>query len=286
MTRGQKWLLALLIVCIVGVGAGYYYLFTPRAVPGASSSATNEASAETPYGERLEIRLNTGTETSGSASWLASYSDSASQQVYTVDGTYADQEQVTLSYSLTVTYSNVNNIKATVKIKAVDQADSSYHEYALASNKALSGASPISDSGSTTRSIVDHLTDCDASTSSATIKYHIYCKVTGTGAISGETLTAEIPYTEFCSHSYQKQTESATADVTPIVSVASWYEILNSPEGAAIIVSVALLIALVAIAIRKRPRGGGRGLPAWAIREAGGDFKKAWKLVKQRKRRG
>jgi len=279
MTGKQKWLLALLLLCIIGVGAGYYIL-SPRTIAGASSSTSTGATAETPYGEKLEIKLNTGTQTSGSASWLASYQDSASQQVYTVDGTYKSQEQVTLSYSLTVTYSNVNNIQATVKIKAVDDSDSSYYEYTLANAKALSGTSPISDSGSVQRSITQHLTDCDASTSSATIKYHIYCQVTGTGSISGQTLTATVPYTQFASHSYQQETESTEAEVTPTVSVASWYDMVNSPEFAAIVVCLLVLTVLIVI-LRRRKR---RGLPGWAIREAGGDLKKAWKLVKQRGR--
>ncbi len=257
MTRGQKWLILLLFIAIIG-GVGVYYLTVPKVIAGAESSYGTSATAETPYGEKLEIKLNTGTQTSGSASWLASYSDSASQNVYTVDGTYASQEQVTLSYSLTVTYSNVQNIQATVKIKAVDDSDSSYYEYVLANNKALSGSSPISDSGSTTVSITQHLTDCDASTSSATIKYHIYCRVTGTGSISGQTLTAEIPYTQFCSHSYQQSSESASAEVTPTVSVASWYEVLNTPEGAAVVVCIVLLIVIVFAAVRKPRKKRGR----------------------------
>jgi len=288
MTRGRKWLILLLIIAVALGGVGYYILSTPRIISGIGIAKTTSATAETPYGEKLEIKLTSGTETSGSASWLASYSETVSQQVYTVNGTYKDQEQVTLSYSLSVSYSNVENIKATVKIKAVDEADNSYHEYVLANAKALSGASPISDSGSVQRTIVDHLTDADASTSSATIQYHIYCQVTGTGSISGETLTATIPYTQFSKLQYQRETESATADVSPTVSVASWYEILNSPEGAAIVVCIVLLIVIVFAAVRK-PKGrssGGRGLPAWAIREAGGDLRKAWRLVKQRKRRG
>jgi len=250
MTKSQKWLL-LIVFIAVAIGGCAYYLLSPRSIAGAKSYITTGATAETPYGERLQIKLNTGTETSGSASWLASYSDTASQNVYTVDGTYVDQEQVTLSYSLSVSYSNVENIQATVKIKAVDSADSSYYEYVLANAKSLSGTSPISDSGSTTCSIVSHLTDCDASTTSATINYEIYCKVTGTGSISGQTLTAEVPYTQFASHSYQRSTEEATATVTPSISVQSWYDIVNSPEAAAIAVTALLVIAAFAAARRK-----------------------------------
>ena len=258
MTRGQKWLLVLLLVCIVAGGVGAYYLTVPRVVAGARTSYGTSATAETPYGEKLEIKLNTGTQTSGSASWLASYSDTASQNVYEVDGSYKSQEQVTLSYSLTVSYSNVQNIQATVKIKAVDSSDSSSHEYVLANAKALSGTSPISDSGSVQRSIVDHLTDCDASTTDATVNYEIYCKVTGTGSISGQTLTAEIPYTQFCSHHYVRSTESTEAEVTPTVSVASWYDILNSPEGAVVVVCIVLLILIVFAAVRKPRKKRGR----------------------------
>lgn len=253
MTKGQKWLVLLLLIALIGGGVGYYILSTPKIIPGIAITKTTTAKAETPYGESIEVTLNTGTQTSGSASWVAATA-TASQDVYTVNGTYKSQEQVTLSYSLSVSYSNVESIKATVKIKAIDESDSSFHEYTLASAKALSGTSPISDSGSTTVGISTHLTDAGASTTSATIQYHVYCEVTATGSISGETLTATIPYTQFSKLVYERHTEQTTADVTPTVSVASWYDILNSPEGAALVVGVILFIAIILVAVRKPKR--------------------------------
>ena len=245
-------LLVLIIVALALAGfAGYYFYssLTEAPTPGATAETSTSARAETPYGESLEISLNTGTETS--ASWQASYTGSSSQNVYTVNGTYKEQEQVTLSYSLTVTYSNVENIQITnLYIKAVDAADQSSYTYTLASNKALSGASPISDSGSTTRSITDHLTDCQASTTSATIKYYIYCQVQGTGSISGQTLTATISETWFATLDYQQSSESAEASVTPSVTVASWWELATTPEGLAII---ALTVMIIVVAVGYHP---------------------------------
>jgi len=176
-----------------------------------------------------------------------SYSDSESQNVYEVDGTYKSQEQVTLSYSLSVSYSNVENIQATVKIKAIDSGDNSYYEYALASSKTLSGSSPISDSGSTQKSITQHLTDIDASLTGATVNYQIYCQVTATGTISGDTLTAEVAYTQFGSLEYQRSTESSSAEVTPTVSVASILDTKASAIDSAIGLPEGVTLKLVAL---------------------------------------
>ncbi|RLC73557.1 MAG: hypothetical protein DRI26_00610, partial [Chloroflexi bacterium] len=187
----RKTLLLTAIVAVIAIAA-VAYLYYPQMIPGALAQGTTSSSAETPFGEKLEIRLTSGSETSGTASivaaWVASYQDSESQNVYEVDGNYKSQEQVTLSYSLSVTYSNVENIEIdTLYIKGVDSSDSSSYTYTLASSKSLSGSSPISDEGSTQKSITDHLTDCDASLTDATINYKIYCKVTATGSISGQT---------------------------------------------------------------------------------------------------
>jgi len=229
--------LPLLIVAVLAILLVGYIALKPVYLAGANETQTNTASDSTPYGESLEIKIGSGSSTSGQASvinvafpasWLASYTDSSSQNVYTVDGVYKSQEQVTLSYSLTVTYANVENIEATVKIKAIDAADSSFYEYTLANGKALSGASPISDNGQVVKSITEHLTDIDASTSGATVQYQIYAQVTGTGAVSGETLTAEVPYTQFGELVYQQSSESSSAEVTPTVSVASYVDDLGS----------------------------------------------------------
>jgi len=247
--------LILLTVALAVFGAWYYFFYT-EPVSGAVVSGETSAKAETPYGESLEIKLSAGGETTGC--WRASYTDSSSQNVYTVDGVYKSQEQVALSYSLTVTYSNVENIQVVeLYIKAVDTADQSSYKYTLASAKALSGTSPISDSGSTTRSITDHLNDIQGSTTDCTVDYYIYCKVQGTGTVSGQTLTAEITETKFATLHYVQETESAEASVTPSVSVASWWEFAASPEGLAIIALVILIIA-VAVAYKPKKRRGRR----------------------------
>ena len=256
----RKTLLLTAIVAVIAIAA-VAYLYYPQMIPGALAQGTTSSSAETPFGEKLEIRLTSGSETSGTASivaaWVASYQDSESQNVYEVDGNYKSQEQVTLSYSLSVTYSNVENIEIdTLYIKGVDSSDSSSYTYTLASSKSLSGSSPISDEGSTQKSITDHLTDCDASLTDATINYKIYCKVTATGSISGQTLTAEITETQFGSHHYVRSSESTSAEVTPTVSVAAlWDEIastVNSPDAALVAVLAAFVVILVLLAGGKK----------------------------------
>ena len=242
---------ALIVLTVLLAAFGvWYYFFYSEPVSGAAVSGETSAKAETPYGESLEIELSAGGETTGC--WRVAYTDSSSQNVYTVDGVYKSQEQVTLSYSLSVTYSNVQDIKIVeLYIKAVDTSDQSSFKYTLASNKALSGTSPISDSGSTTKSITQHLNDIQGSTTDCTVDYYIYCKVQGTGTVSGQTLTAEIAETKFATLHYVRETESAEASVTPSVSVASWWELAATPEGIAIIV---LLILIVGVAVGYHPK--------------------------------
>jgi len=219
---------------VIALGYAYMVYATPIPITGASNSGASSSKAETPYGEKLEISLGSGTETSGeasflkirsptAASWFASYDNTDSQNVYQVNGTYKSQEQVTIEYSLSVTYANVASISATVKVKAYEAATpANNHEYTLANGKSLSGGSPIADSGSTVPSIVQHLTDVGGSTTSEEVGYEIYCQVTATGSISGDTLTATIPYTHFGGFNFQQSSESSTAQVTPTISAANW----------------------------------------------------------------
>ena len=235
--KDNKPLIFLLIALLaVGLVYGLMVYGTPLMSSGASAGATSSNSVETPYGEKLEISLGSSSETSGqasffevkapeTASWFASYDDSDSQDVYEVNGTYKSQEQVTLQYSLSVTYANVESKAATVKIKAYEEATpANLHEYTLANSKALSGASPISDGDSTVPSITQHLTDVGGSLTSEVVGYEIYCEVTATGTKSGDTLTATIPYTHFGGFSFVKSSESSTAQVTPTISAASMVE--------------------------------------------------------------
>jgi len=248
---------ACIIFCAVIAVVAAYPLIQPAPVTstaaGAQAAATQQGSASTPYGESLSIRLSTGAQTTG-ASWLADYIQSATQNVWTVNGTYKSQAQVTLGYSLSVTYTQVTNIQVVnLYIKAVDAADSSSYTYTLASSKALSGSSPISDSNSTTKTISQHLTDV-AATSPATVKYYIYCKVTAVGSVSGQTLTAEIVETYFTTLVYTQQTESTNTSVTPTVSVASWAQVADAAAVFGIAVLVAVLVYVVVSDGKKRKK--------------------------------
>ena len=247
---------ACIIFCAVIAVVAAYPLIQPAPVTSTAASAqaaaTQQSSASTPYGESLSIRLSTGAQTSA-ASWQASTA-TATQNVWTVNGTYKSQAQVTLGYSLSVTYAQVTNIQiVNLYIKAVDAAGSSSYTYTLASSKALSGSSPISDSNSTTKTISQHLSDVVA-TSPATVKYYIYCKVTAVGSVSGQTLTAEIVETYFTTLVYTQQTESTNADVTPTVSVASWAQVADAAAVFGIAVLVAVLVYVVVSDGKKRKK--------------------------------
>jgi len=266
MNQNRRKLLVFSLIAIILVA---YIAFTPVTITGATTTGSNTAEASTPYGEKIGITIGSGSTTSGEASiidltkvasWVASYSDSTSQNVYDVNGTYKSQEIVTLSYSLSVTHSSVSNIQATVKVKAIDKdTPANNHEYTLANAKTLSGASPISDNGNTQPTISQHLTSIGGSTTSENIEYQIYCQVTATGTVSGETLTATVNYTPFGTLEYTQTSESSTAEVTPTVSVASIIQykastidnLIGLPEGWTIQL-VAIACITVAIMVVKK----------------------------------
>jgi len=261
--KDNRRVLAFLLLAVLLVGGLVYWLGVPQVIRGAVTGGTSEASDSTPYGESISISLGSSSETSGAASmmenivpasWTVSYQDQDQQNVYEVNSTYKEQEQVTLSYDLDVTYANVESIEATVKIKAIDKADDSYEEYTLANAKSLSGASPINDDGSVQKSIATHLGEVDASVTDATVSYQIYCQVTATGTVSGETLTATISYTAFgCLH-YVRSSESSTADVTPSVNVASYFDEALGLPGETILTTLAVITVLTtAVILWRRP---------------------------------
>ena len=256
MEKDRKLLLVILVAALLII---CYIAFAPIVIAGARAAAENVAEATTPYGESLSIKIGSGTQTSGSASviefivpasWAASYQGSDTQNVYTVDGVYKSQEQVTLSYTLSVTHSNVENIKATVKIKALGTGS---YEYTLANLKALTGTSPISDNGQTQKSISAHLTDTGSPTSGATISYQIYCQVTATGAVSGDTLTATVAYTQFGQLVYLQSTEASAAEVTPTISVASYVDdAFGLPHGSFFVAAIAAAVVVYYKVVRAR----------------------------------
>jgi len=230
MERRQYLVAGVVVLLLLSVGV---YLYAPQLIPGALAQTTSASSDSTPFGESLEISLDSGAETSGSASFFTgSFQGSESQNVYEVNSTYKSQELVTLEYSLSVTYSNVDTIvNVKTAITAIDTLDQSEYEYILASSKGLSGGSPIADSGDIEKSISVHLTDAGASVTSATIDYKIYCQVTAVGTTSGQTLTATIALTQFGTLVYLRTSESSQADVTPTVSVAGWADDLSTRIG-------------------------------------------------------
>jgi hypothetical protein len=257
MDKNRRLLLIFILLLTLG-GAIYYVTLNPALVSGALVGLTSEAEATTPYGESLSIELTSGSSTSGTASWLndqlasftASYDDTDSQNVYEVNSTYKSQEQVTLEYSASVPYANVDSITITVKIKAIDKGTpANYNEYILANAKSISGVTPISDSGDTTPSIVQHLTDIGGSTTSETVEYQIYAQVQGTGTISGDTLTAEVAYTPFGTLVYAQSSESSTVEMTPTVSVASYIdEAAGLPDGSSL-TALAIVAVLITMAL-------------------------------------
>lgn len=246
-------ILTLSLIAIVVIG---YIFFVPIQIAGAVTGGSNTASDSTVHGESIGITIGSGSSTQGSASiidlasWSASYQDSESQNVYDVNGTYKSQEQVTLSYSLAVTHSSVNDIEATIKVKALDKGTpANNHEYILANSKSLSGTSPINDDGQTQPTISAHLTSIGGSTSSIVVEYQIYCQVTATGSVSGEELTATVNYTPFGTLDYTQTSESSGAEVTPQVSVASAVEYKASAIDTTIGLPQGWTIQLVAIGV-------------------------------------
>ncbi len=252
MKQKQKRYVLAAVIAAVAVLAAYLLLAPAAIVAGAVAQNTTSGSASTPFGESIDITLGTNAQTSAKASWFAAVA-SSSQNVWTVNGTYKSQALVTLGYSLSVSYAQVSNIQiVSLYIKAVDNADSSSYTYTLANAKSLSGTSPISDSGSTTKSISQHLTDAAAS-APATVKYYIYCRVQGIGVVSGQTLTAEITETYFATLQYAQSTESTSANITPDVTVASFLDELPT-YGAYALACVGIVLLIVAFLPKKKVR--------------------------------
>ena len=219
----NKKLLAIIFIILIIIGVGAYWFLTPK---GVEFGGEYEATAETPYGEKLTIKLNLGGGTK-QASFLAGYTDSVSQNVWTVDGTYKSQGKITFSVSVTITGSKITNAKIeNCYIKAVDTADSSSYSYTFDTypvSVSLSGYQGTWSPDSITKTLDQHVSDIQASTS-CTVDYYIYGKVSAVGEISGQTLYAEITETKFKTLQLEKETEETTAEVTPSVSTSSWLE--------------------------------------------------------------
>ena len=167
-----------------------------------------------PY-ERLD-RFDLGTLTarvgSGSGEWINVRLDLEGALTWTghsfaVNGS-GQYDYLELKCSIHVEFSNAEDVAIDyIKIKAVDHLDGSYHVYTLASNVAVS-SSPYDNTFSTGQmSIDDHLVNDVQADEDAQgnywVRYYITVQVSGTGTITGETLTATIGYKWFNTYAYQ-----------------------------------------------------------------------------------
>jgi len=108
---------------------------------------------------------------------------------------------------------NIGNLKVTYYIKGVSGANSKKFLSAT-SLSATSGQQITNSTGNV--DIDTHLSQLGLSTTQdQTVNYIVYCKVEGTGLISGETLVAEVAETQFDSVFYDYGIE-ATGTVYPI----------------------------------------------------------------------
>jgi len=258
-----------LLLCVVGLavaGVIGWLLWSSLSGPYVWNTLLNAvtgASDSTAYGEYIDVKVNVGGETSGS--WTGAYTGSAESQVYTVDGTYYSQQKISISLSITITYSKVSGITiVSAYVKAVDTADSSsfnpisVSNFDWEANGLSSGQSKSWSYGPT--GISSFLSSAGASTSSATIDFYVYVKVQGTGTVSGETLTAEITEQKFDSHQFVLETQSTTAEATPSVSFSSWVASWGIIATGSVLLIIGVIVGYVLgkgiVEVRvRRPRG-------------------------------
>jgi len=223
----NKKLLAIFIILIVVASAigVYWFFFKPE---GTKFGKTLEGYAETPYGESLHVIVNIGGQTS-KLSWLtASYQESVSQNVWTVNGTYKSQGKITFSISITIDGTKLSSAQVdNCYIKAVDVADSSSYSYTFGTYPANIPLDANDDGSwnpsSVTRTLDQHVSDIQASTT-CSVDYYVYAKISAVGEVSGQTLVVEITETKFLRLNLAKETEGTTATVTPSVTTSSWLE--------------------------------------------------------------
>jgi len=240
----KKKIFAILIIIGIAIATvGYFATMRPRYLAEKEYVFTNE------YGETLIIHIGVGGGTKGS--WRGE--TIANNSLYEVQGwfigdtgnkTYnavADQERITIKVTVTVTGQYITSPKITVaKLKAQDAADNSYHEYSVSTPISLTLGSPYTMTFLSNYVIETHLTDCQASTTSAEIDYFIYLVVEATGTKSNKVLSGEINYDQLIHLKFQKQLESAESNVFSSINVASWINIKTATAIAGIIILVAL----------------------------------------------
>ena len=160
---------------------------------------TFESSVVNDYGESLKVRLVADSGAPPFLWYLA----------WRVNG--QEVTDVTMSVSITPSATNVGNLKVTYYLKAVSEG----HEKKFLEATDYSVSSGNTLSNSTTIGIDQQFTQMGLSVEEDhTVDYYIYCKVTGTGLISGETLTAEIPLTKFDTLEYDYGSSSTVTITT------------------------------------------------------------------------
>ena len=199
-------------------------------------------SDETPYGEELQIHLDiNGGGVKGNSLHQRmrrvhiAITESDSNDLYNVSGTLnggsfnqvADLMQITISIGVTVTGSNVQNVQIeSLYVKTQDKDGSGTHTYtSISSPTGITLGSAYTYTPLDAYSIATLLSDNSANTNGDELLFKVYVKVTAIGTKSGNTLTAEINEEQFADLTFTKQTEQATSDVSPSVSVAAWYDI-------------------------------------------------------------
>ena len=247
----NKKLLAIFIIVLIVAGIGVYWFFIAK--QGTQITRTFGAEAETPYGEKLIIQLDLSGQTK-QAGFLGAYTDTVSQSVWTVNGTYKSQGKITFSVSVTITGSKITNAKIeNCYIKAVDTADQSSYSYTFGTypiSVSLSGYQGTWSPNSITKTLDQHVNDIQASTT-CTVDYYIYCKVSAKGEVSGQTLIAEIAETKFLRLNLEKPTEQTTAQVSPSVTTSSWLE-----ENYKFIIGFSMIAVIAVIIFVKQEESG------------------------------
>ncbi|MFZ7137872.1 MAG: hypothetical protein ACOWW1_05590 [archaeon] len=211
---------AVIVVCII---AGLAMIDQPQMF---------SASFDNGFGEKLSLDVT--TQTSKPSMWTLAWRVGASP-VSTVN----------TGVSITPSGANVINPQLTYYVKAVSGSNSA--KVVEATNKSITLGSVVSNSTGAV-SIDSHLTSLGLSTTQdQSVTYYVYCMVTGVGAVSGETLTAEIAETEFtsvtfdygeivqtavsCSHGGVAELDSSYYEYRELDGSSSYYTIGHNYDG-------------------------------------------------------
>jgi len=213
MNKKQSSLLTLtMIALLVGIINGIFDI-------AYNMQRTFEASAVNDYGESLKVKV---VADSGRPPFLWYLAWRVGSNPITT---------VNIGITITPSGTNVGNLKVTYYIKGVSGSNSKKFLSAT-SLSATSGQQITNSTGNV--AINDHLSQLGLSTTQdQTVNYKIYCKVEGTGLISGDTLVAEITETQFDSIFYdyggtQSGTFGCTTTGGTSTSVSSSYNIYGS----------------------------------------------------------